>query len=802
MPLASLVQPQEAALFEELAGIVAHSLHADVLENQALMEAIQLAIAEAIGGTVILQVRGSTMKGTHTRSSDIDIVVDTPGRCVSRSDKEAVVESLKRCTKFHASHVKLKTLAIQCVPVGVQQEIDLIFSNTLEFGQLPSSHDRFADNPAAQHAARLLKISVKDTLSGRALQKVPGFLLELLILEVQELQSTDEQQLADGSMQLYIAALQALVDDRSALGEQRIKSQLALSLMERNYEPGLYQYPAPESEKESSVPGPSGPVGWNARVLLRKHAGSILASFTASRMYTPNQEGFTNIVFVELLVRNMSSHFTVKTPLGEVPGWIFGSVHPDQCFFGLHCMGNSTRSTCGMPESMRSRSLSHCEEILQRNIRLVELFRKGSYGRYTNAGQAESLNWAEWIEKNNAVGTIDLRELCSYADAGSVVAERMCHARMRWLDGERALKAGQYPLAIKLISDSLRLSIWDGDPFSGSWAQGPDGLAPEYNRAIQSVLDSGAPSIEARVVQGRMLLEMGNPAAGERVLSSAISDAPAEVHIYSVRYMIRGNTGNWEGVLNDAQRCIELDPSQPIHYFWSSVARRHLPEHFDYKCFAADVHRFIEMASPEGRKVCQAWWDLALMTSARHAYGRTQASVTPRYEDVNADLVIRYAKEGFESEKLMLSVLLKNETRSPSQARDFCRAIIASNDPVARHTLGAEIAMKVRARANEAFKSSHYAQAIDLYTKVLDVPQFIAERYVVLSNRSAALAKLDDFVAAEQVRAACAACSLSTIPPLLTSVPCHRTLLSASSSSPNGPRATCALPEPGSVEHM
>ena len=121
MPLASLVQPQEAALFEELAGIVAHSLHADVLENQALMEAIQLAIAEAIGGTVILQVRGSTMKGTHTRSSDIDIVVDTPGRCVSRSDKEAVVESLKRCTKFHASHVKLKTLAIQCVPVGASK---------------------------------------------------------------------------------------------------------------------------------------------------------------------------------------------------------------------------------------------------------------------------------------------------------------------------------------------------------------------------------------------------------------------------------------------------------------------------------------------------------------------------------------------------------------------------------------------------------------------------------------------------------------------------------------------------------
>ena len=38
------MQPQEAVLFEELAGIVAHSLHADVLENKTLMESIQLAI--------------------------------------------------------------------------------------------------------------------------------------------------------------------------------------------------------------------------------------------------------------------------------------------------------------------------------------------------------------------------------------------------------------------------------------------------------------------------------------------------------------------------------------------------------------------------------------------------------------------------------------------------------------------------------------------------------------------------------------------------------------------------------------
>ena len=101
----------------------------------------------------------------------------------------------------------------------------------------------------------------------------------------------------------------------------------------------------------------------------------------------------------------------------------------------------------------------------------------------------------------------------------------------------------------------------------------------------------------------------------------------------------------------------------------------------------------------------------------------------------------------------MLSVLLKSESSTPSRARDLCRSIIASNDPVAKHTLGAEIGMKLRARANEAFTSSHYTQAVDLYTNLLDLPQ-LEERHIVLSNRSAALVKLDDFVAAEQVRAA------------------------------------------------
>jgi hypothetical protein len=84
--------------------------------------------------------------------------------------------------------VKLKTLAIQCAAIGKLQEIELNFSSTLEFGNLPTSHHRFVHNVVAQRAARMLKVSVKDTLSGRRLEKVLGFLLELLVSEVQDTQ--------------------------------------------------------------------------------------------------------------------------------------------------------------------------------------------------------------------------------------------------------------------------------------------------------------------------------------------------------------------------------------------------------------------------------------------------------------------------------------------------------------------------------------------------------------------------------------------------------------------------------------
>ena len=163
-------------------------------EHEVVLKVVRETLIEVLDTEAVeLDVRGSTQKGTQTLGSDVDIVIRTHERRVSRADKEAVAAALRERPPFHRRHVHVGRLAIACVASFL--EIDLVFANTDEFAPLASPHDRFKNNTTAQNAARMLKVSVKDTLSpaGR-LQKVHSFLLELLVLEVQRANPSLAQQ--------------------------------------------------------------------------------------------------------------------------------------------------------------------------------------------------------------------------------------------------------------------------------------------------------------------------------------------------------------------------------------------------------------------------------------------------------------------------------------------------------------------------------------------------------------------------------------------------------------------------------
>ena len=525
--------------------------------------------------------------------------------------------------------------------------------------------------------------------------------------------------------------------------------QLALSLMERNYEPGEYEYPAPENKKASSIPGSAGPVGYNGRVWLRKHAGSVLAAFTASRVFTPSQAGFSNIVLVELLVRNHLSKHQVQTTLGPVSAWIVdGMVHVDECCFVLHCRAHDPDEQ-GIPEAMRSSDVSHSCELAKNPMRLAEMFRNAHFGRYTSQGQSEKKgSHSAWLLKHG-LGLKDalsqMNDLAQLAQDGSLVAERMLRARMQWMEGEGALRSGRFRQAIDVFAEALFTSQADGDPFGGWWPS-DDGALDGYSFAVKAVLDSNPDSTEARLVQGRMLLQIGNAAESERVLSSAIVNAPNDVRLYAARSLVRGNQANWAGCLQDTIHCIELEPSQPIHYFWRSVALRNDKDSFDYEAFAEDINHFLAAASPEGRKVCQAWWDFSVVTLS--------SANLPKEDKMLAALC--YAKKGFEAEKLMLPVLREHEKRSPSDGRKMAQLLVATEDRTggALHEQYDEVHAQQHKQANEAFSAGRYFDAVVGYTALLKAPQAL-ERHKLLSNRSAAFEKLCDYAGAEHDATEC-----------------------------------------------
>ena len=81
MRLASLLLPAEAEVFSAFSNRVA-GMSNPLLDLKELVRGLQKAMREVMeDDTLTLHVKGSHAKGTQTVGSDVDIIIDTHGRC-------------------------------------------------------------------------------------------------------------------------------------------------------------------------------------------------------------------------------------------------------------------------------------------------------------------------------------------------------------------------------------------------------------------------------------------------------------------------------------------------------------------------------------------------------------------------------------------------------------------------------------------------------------------------------------------------------------------------------------------------
>ena len=148
---------------------------------------------------------------------------------------------------------------------------------------------------------------------------------------------------------------------------------------------------------------------------------------------------------------------------------------------------------------------------------------------------------------------------------------------------------------------------------------------------------------------------------------------------------------------------------------------------------------FLKMARPEGRKVCQAWFEMALCKFLL---------VSDASSRKNLESACGGAARGFAAEEQMLPFLRKHEAQTEdSSAKKMCNDLLACEEGLGWDNVQRSVP-KRRKQANELFKNGNYEHSIEAYSKLLEVlPQ--EDKAKILSNRSAAYEKLQDYHAAE-----------------------------------------------------
>ncbi|KAJ7541747.1 hypothetical protein O6H91_10G074400 [Diphasiastrum complanatum] len=670
---------------------------------------------DLFGPSASAKVQGSVRKGTEWRGSDVDILLDTP-MATTKEQRLDLVEKMKGHSMFHPKHVELRKLAIHVMSIF---DFDVVCSNTVEHGERPAALDFFDDKPSARNAARALKFMA----SGAQRRKVPGYFLEILTQKLyDQSRARSEIQVADGSMQLTVEVLQAIVDNDSALSEE----------------------------------------SWGkvVRRELQNHARHMLHVFLMSRLYLRN--GWRDMRDIQAWLQDLSTG-CFDTVAGPVPCWL---IDPKGAPVGRSAIyPDILEKTIPTLETTSTEDTS----LEIPDMTVVKLLMETSLARYTLKGsgdvpveqQLQSLQLPFQITEDllRLIGQrkqlsdfqLKVEQLGQLSLQGSEVAGRMFQARMIWMEGVQALFASREAHAVRLFAMALRL-VRDGDPFNGWWITlDNDGLSC-YFRAADHVLCDDPGNSDVRLVRAALLLYESRWDEAEAEASDGLSVQPNDAYgCLQMRALIRGNRSMWASCLEDYEQAVHLVPEEPIFYYWRAVCRTKLVvlppgmkcvdegnETFSaqavhqYRRVVEDYERFLVRAPPEGRKVCDARYALVYLSTIAEQKDMMSAITRHRVSELYQAAV--------EAESAMLPVFPKSSSDSKSLAR-LC--FEATSEVGGKDWFKDDLRQKI----NILYSQGKYEAAVEGYTRLLKMDP---HNHLVLANRSAARAKLGQFTDATE----------------------------------------------------
>jgi tetratricopeptide (TPR) repeat protein len=644
--LSAQVCQHEATVFAEFADfcgqrkLECNPMAAQLWKDLPLLSWVEQAVAEALSiSSVCASIKGSVGKGTQLGDSDTDIVIETPGRDITKADQIHLVSFLKQLDKegLHPEHIRLKKVAIHVVYMGGCY--DLVFANNATYGTLPATHDHFYQNPAAQNAARMLKFTIRDSTNTwkDQITTVPGFVLELLALEAQShliALAPQEEMLGDGSMCVFVHALQLLVDTPEILNTV----QLTWGLL--NSGSHLVGKTLSQKTKDSAS----------------KIAADLLHTFCMSRVFIRTQQ-FRHMCDIECWVRGASQDRWCESCLGKVPTFFFEpiatSIGTSASLY--HWYNEIEKCSCVQIEKM---SESEMRERLQCSLAVI--FSTSGLSKYC-------LNMPQVRCKAKGCAEDDLfwSELEQNAAAGSLVAERMLVARRKWLAAETLLAQRETDAAVKLFGEALYESHADSDWFSGYW----HASIPVYIKAGFEVLDSHKDNTDARLLLAAASMMKGMFSQSIEILSEGL--ALFEDHrLMEMRYLVKGNLALWKEGLDDVNRCIQLQPEKPIHYYFRAVFNSNTNPLNFLSQNRSDLLRFLKDAPQEGRKVSEARFRIATdqLLCTNKAGRSKEMSMSNKSSAVQKEFM-ELVEQAVESEQAMLPVVRRYEERTAAQTQ-------------------------------------------------------------------------------------------------------------------------------------